>query len=462
MEGASSQTVALGIVTGIVSNAASSVGLTLQRKSHMLEDEKPLGHVQRPPYKRKRWLFGMALFLVSNIIGSAFQITALPIVILAPLQASSLVFNSICATVFLSEPFTRYSALGTLLISSGAILIAAFGAIAEPNHTLEELLYLLGRGPFLLWFCLTMFVAVLILLTLRMMRTWRRGHTHKGKIARGIMFGVVSGILSAHNLLLAKSAVELVVRSIIQHDNQFNRWETWIICLGVIVIALTQLYILHQGLKLCTTSILYPLIFCIYNIVSIVDGLIYYDQASNLSPMQIGLVFLGTILLLIGVACLSWRLTPDPVTVQLAKSGLEITDAFISDSEAQEIDPLMGDSPSSDGEDDLNPVNTSRLLRANTGSSLASNVAPPPWTSRKLGAQERTEIWNELGDYDADELDLDSSSYLISVAGLENQDDGEDESFSEESVSESSTSSSSQVSRGPLGRLQNMILSRLS
>ncbi|KAK9491333.1 magnesium transporter NIPA-domain-containing protein [Lipomyces doorenjongii] len=455
MDGASGQTIAIGVVAGIASTALQSFGLTMQRKSHILEDSKPLGQIQRPPYKRKRWLIGMAIFLASNIFGSGFQITALPLVILAPLQASSLVFNSICATLFLSEPFTRLSLAGTILVAAGAVLIAAFGALPEPNHSLEELLYLLGQMGFLLWFGSTIVIAIILVVILRMMRTWRRGHTHRGKMVRGIFFGIISGILSAHTLLLAKSAVELLVRSVINKDNQFNRWETWIIVLGVVVLALTQLYFLHQGLKLCSTSVLYPLVFCIYNIVTILDGLIYFQQASRLSGLQIGLVALGTILLLLGVAALSWRLTPETAVAAVVKDDAE-TMATLShnvDEDAGEADALISTATN----DEEAVVGT--LRQTLTKSTIATTTRP--WTSKKLGYQERTEIWNELGDYDSEDLDVDGNGYLIPVAYDQEEEDGE--SISDESLTVTTSSSSGAANNlGLLGRLQKMIRWKLS
>lgn len=128
------------------------------------------------------------------------------------------------------------------------------------------------------------------------------------RLLRGMSYGFVSGILSAHSLLLAKSAVELLVRTIVDRVNQFNRWQSWVILLAMIFLALTQLFYLHRGLKLCSTSVLYPFVFCIYNITAILDGLIYFHQTSQLAGYHAGLIALGTIVLLSGVLCLSWRL----------------------------------------------------------------------------------------------------------------------------------------------------------
>ena len=130
----------------------------------------------------------------------------------------------------------------------------------------------------------------------------------RSRLIRGLCCGLVSGILSAHALLLAKSAVELLVRTVVDRVNQFNRWQSWVILIAMITLSLTQLFYLHRGLKLCSTSVLYPFVFCIYNIIAILDGLIYFRQMSRLTGLHAGLIALGTLVLLSGVMCLSWRL----------------------------------------------------------------------------------------------------------------------------------------------------------
>ena len=109
------------------------------------------------------------------------------------------------------------------------------------------------------------------------------GHSPRLRLMRGMAFGSVSGILSALSLLVAKTAVELLVRTVVDGKNQFNRAPAWLILIALIVLALSQLYFLHRGLKLCSTSVLYPFVFCIYNVLAILDGLIYFRQASLLS-----------------------------------------------------------------------------------------------------------------------------------------------------------------------------------
>jgi len=198
---------------------------------------------------------------------------------------SGLVFNSICATVILGEPFTRWSFGGTVLVCGGAILIAIYGAIGEPAHNLDQLLVLLRRRQFILWMIGQAILTIAIVAgakALKYLNPWTN-NSPRMRLFRGVAYGAVSGILSAHSLLVAKSAVELLVRTIVDRHNEFNRWESWVILLSLLALALTQLYYLHRGLKLCSTSILYPFVFCVYNIIAISDGLIYFDQSSRLS-----------------------------------------------------------------------------------------------------------------------------------------------------------------------------------
>ena len=393
----------IGILVGLLSTSVQSLGLTLQRKSHILEDEKELQDVRRPPYKRRRWQLGMGMFIISNLVGSTIQITTLPLPVLSTLQASGLVFNSICATLILGEPFTRWSLGGTLLVSTGAVLIAIFGAIPEPAHSLDQLLLLLGRGPFVTWMiCQAILVVAVILIAGFLTRVTSISANPRVRLLRGLAYGAISGILSAHSLLVAKSAVELLVRTVIDRINQFNRWQSWIILLGLVFLALTQLYYLHRGLKLVSTSVLYPLVFCIYNIVAILDGLIYFKQTDRLSVLHACLIALGTLILLSGVLALSWRLSDEQTQPAVAQSALAPGLGLVEDTDNEDYsDSLNADEEAT--------IDSSHQALINGGpmtpTTKLDNVLGATQKVRKtVRLTEADEIWGELEDDDAKSL----------------------------------------------------------
>ncbi|UZJ54595.1 hypothetical protein CBS101457_003915 [Exobasidium rhododendri] len=154
--------VPVAIVLGLISSFIQSLGLTIQRKSHIQNASLPDTR-QRSEWKRPLWLIGFAIFIVANIGGTVFQIGALPIVMLAPLGAVSLLYNALLARFILDDFFSRYMIAGTALIAAGAVLIGYFGVVREPNHSLDDLLALYSRPTFIAFasvFALT-FVGVL-------------------------------------------------------------------------------------------------------------------------------------------------------------------------------------------------------------------------------------------------------------------------------------------------------------
>ena len=52
------------------------------------------------------------MFITANIAGTVFQIGALPIVMLAPLGAVSLLYNALLARILLNDIFSQYMIFG--------------------------------------------------------------------------------------------------------------------------------------------------------------------------------------------------------------------------------------------------------------------------------------------------------------------------------------------------------------
>lgn len=75
-------------------------------------------------------------------------------VILAPLGAVSLLWNAFFARLILGDVFSKYMVIGTLLVASGAVLIAIFGIVPEVTHSLDDLLQLFRRPTFVVYFTL--------------------------------------------------------------------------------------------------------------------------------------------------------------------------------------------------------------------------------------------------------------------------------------------------------------------
>ncbi|KAI6047632.1 hypothetical protein EDC04DRAFT_2619307 [Pisolithus marmoratus] len=149
----------LGIFIGLMASFIQSGGLAIQRRSHVLNSQLPES-AQKAEYRRPLWLLGFVVFITSNILGSFVQIASLPVVILAPLGAVSLLWNALFARLLLRPPLI----LGTALIGGGAALIAVYGIMPEATRSLDELIAFFVRPAFLVWFCVEAALVVVCLI----------------------------------------------------------------------------------------------------------------------------------------------------------------------------------------------------------------------------------------------------------------------------------------------------------
>ncbi|WVF71370.1 hypothetical protein IAT40_006174 [Kwoniella sp. CBS 6097] len=442
------------IIVGLVSSFVQSLGLTIQRKSHIQDDSLPLAS-RRKPIRRPLWLIGFAIYITSNIFSTIFQLDALPIVILAPLGAVSLIFNALLARLMLGDTFGPTWIGGTGLVALGAVLIAVFGVVDEGEHNLDELLRLFRRGAFVGFFSVMSVATALVLLaahsaswhvhrqlttgqirlpesgrstpisivpsnyasphpssppipfrSTRRSRQWStststpmptsssnpsiplpRPYDPKPKPQSlphsqpdpskpsidippqperlhledlpkfpsaadgfvvtpnaaqqhtltlcGLAFAAASGTLSGMCLVLAKAAVELLVITIDHFrtgrgQNEFARLQTWFLASGLGLCAILQLVYLNYSLTFASPALICPLAFCFFNLSSIFDGLVFYDQFDRLRTYQIVLVSLGVAVLLLGVWVVS-AVQPD--------AGVEVG-TWVEDEEDGSINEL--------------------------------------------------------------------------------------------------------------------------
>ncbi|CDW99350.1 hypothetical protein [Sporisorium scitamineum] len=505
--------VATAIALGLIASFIQSLGLTIQRKSHLLNESLAPAR-RKTEWKRPLWLIGFAIFLVANIGGTVFQIGALPIVMLAPLGAVSLLYNAVLARFLLNDLLSKYMVMGTALIASGAVLIGYFGVVPSPPHSLDELLDLYARPTFVAFATIFTFVFVGVL-TVSHLAEWqlhtriyrnslparpakpkhRSAHSLRGRLRRrwsaptlapvaevsesssgiatpvlatrdeanrrstlgpspqqqavlygrsnvatpmpplsadpssvatplhkqsdrtsasskrdygslgrsdsnarkriksldvprlelreteqridaetvkqtklglAVAYGGASGTLSGACLLLAKSGVELLMLTF-SGQNQFGRWQSWLLIGILLAAALLQLWYLNKALKLADPTLVCPLAFCFYNISSIALGLVYFDQIGALAWYDLVLVALGTAVLLGGV----W-------TVSLHGNDEPCDSASVCGQD--ENQPLLSTHASPDGSRSISDTSFEGLLAAN-GVGVAGPHLPPNTTS---------------------------------------------------------------------------------
>jgi len=72
-----------------------------------------------------------------------------------------------------------------------------------------------------------------------------------------ISYASASGTLSGMCLLFAKSGVELLLLTV-GGDNQFWRWQAWLLLIGLVAFALLQVWYLHKALIVADPTLVCP------------------------------------------------------------------------------------------------------------------------------------------------------------------------------------------------------------
>lgn len=320
--------VSAGITVGIVSSALQAYGLALQQKAAaqvvapVVPTTSSQVNVRKPLYRDRSWLLGLSLFVLCNILGSFVAVATLPLIILSLLQSCSLLFNSVIARYMLGGKFFRDTVISSGLMIIGGIVIVHVGlgacSMSKLTYSIDELTKMVrNSSAFVNWIFLTNMMVVITLITNYTVIPRTR------PLIKGILYGISSGILSAHSLLLVKFIAMIVERSIITHSqNKFSdltRFSFFILSIAFLLLSVAQLYLLNRALRYINASILFPLIICIYNLSSIFNSILLFtdDKVSviwKISP--------GIYLLIAGIAYFSYDQYKHPLMTD-AENGLE-------------------------------------------------------------------------------------------------------------------------------------------
>ena len=155
--------------------------------------------------------------------------------------------------MILGDPFSAKSVIGTLLIVLGAVLIAIFGVVPSQHHSLEDLVALYKNGAFIVYFSLLNATALALLGVItwqkRILKRLQRGTlseletplklpAYQLQTLIGIIYGCVSGMISAESLMFAKSGIELLWLTVFDGRNQFDKPLSWLILIALATTAL--------------------------------------------------------------------------------------------------------------------------------------------------------------------------------------------------------------------------------
>ncbi|KAJ1560014.1 hypothetical protein HK405_008545 [Cladochytrium tenue] len=122
----------------------------------------------------------------------------------------------------------------------------------------------------------------------------------------GRVYAAVGGAAASFTLLLAKSAIELLLVSASERSGSQFRHPLAVLVLVLLVVTLVlQMFGLNKAVALASPLEAVPLFFTLFTVLSIADGLVYLDQAARLPPARAAGLAVAVAVLLAGVWALS-------------------------------------------------------------------------------------------------------------------------------------------------------------
>ncbi|KAF0698823.1 Aste57867_10572 [Aphanomyces stellatus] len=300
----------VGVILGIGASVCTNMGVNLQKYSFMREAKKPAG-AKRSYLVQPLWMIGLWLVIFGSL-GDFAALGFIPQTLAVPVGGSTIVANVFFAHKFLHEAFSKRDGIGTALILTGIIVVAAFADKSNGCHTLDELIHLYGQ-PFFVAYGVSVVVIIATLYGFvfhvrRVIKTFGKASPQYRpyRMFHSLVCPALSGAFGAQSILFAKSVAELV-KSTVAGVNQFTTVGTYLIALAMFACIFLQIHWLAQGLEHFDAVFIVPIFQCVFISISIVGGAVYFDEFAGMSTLTIAMFLVGVLITLTGVGILSQR-----------------------------------------------------------------------------------------------------------------------------------------------------------
>ncbi|KAJ3148902.1 hypothetical protein HDU89_004483 [Geranomyces variabilis] len=297
---------------------ANDVNARHRQRGAMRVSDGPQRETWMQLWRKWQWHLGFSLYLICQLFGSVIALGFVSPVVLAPLGSASLIFNVIFSRLFLGTRITGNDWLGTFFVVVGCAIVSTFGSGApEKKQNLDELIALFSRPTFIIYFSIQGLLVVAVFAFIKYLEygmdalrffsifSPRRGKPNpetepllarggsSGGMQRadstlemakaksdwiGALYGVVGGTVASETLLLTKSGVELLIVSIFETDNQFRGGFSFALLATLCFTVFLQLYSLNRGMHYSLPTIIVPIFYTFYTILSLFNTLVYLDQ----------------------------------------------------------------------------------------------------------------------------------------------------------------------------------------
>ncbi|GBG29549.1 NIPA-like protein 2 [Hondaea fermentalgiana] len=292
---------AIGLGMAVLFSFLNAVALNLQKLSLNKHGEGV------PVIRQPLWICGFFMLLLGSVMDFiAFGLA--PASLLAPLAALSLVWNMVSTPLILREEKpARDQIIATMIIFAGCILAVVFSNHSSPTYTLEDLKNLYRRQAMIVYTCVVPVLVMLHMITIEIVEALPAQWRARGFLKRAHLIGYAgaAGIVGGQSIIFAKSTVEIFKSAISGAKGIGANAETYFIISGMILCMLVQITYLNGGLLHHDSLSIVPVYQAYWILSGVIGGLVYFDEITGFTPLQLGLFSFGLLVTFGGVTFLA-------------------------------------------------------------------------------------------------------------------------------------------------------------
>jgi len=292
---------AIGLGMAVLFSFLNAVALNLQKLSLNRHGQDV------PVIRQPLWISGFFILLLGSVMDFvAFGLA--PASLLAPLAALSLVWNMVSTPLILREEKpARNQIIATMIIFCGCILAVIFSNHSSPTYTLQDLKDLYRRQAMIIYTCVVPVLVMLHMASIEIVEALPAHWRDRGFFKRIHLIGYAgsAGIVGGQSIIFAKSTVEIFKSAFSGAKGIGANAETYFIISGMIFCMLVQITYLNGGLLHHDSLSIVPVYQAYWILSGVIGGLVYFDEISGFTALQLGLFSFGLLMTFGGVSFLA-------------------------------------------------------------------------------------------------------------------------------------------------------------
>lgn len=301
-----------GALIAVFANFLVSLSLIVQKHAHMKNEAetaranavnanstntiKPVV-ASKDYWQLKWWWLGISINAVGEL-GNLIAYGYAPTIVVAPLGATTVMFNSFFSVLILKERFRPNDIAYLIAILAGIVLIIySNSGDPQPHLTVDETI----SQYFNTWQCIVLFSTSIVAIVALQLYIKLRGVNS--------MFPALwnSAIISMYTVLCSKAAITWMRAPEDGKPTQLPYALLWIMMASAAVTAVWSMHYLQMALQSYEASLTIPTFFTLFTFCCIAGAALAFQEFSALTALTLALFIIGLSLSVIGVYLLARR-----------------------------------------------------------------------------------------------------------------------------------------------------------